>query len=195
MTPEILDSIYQTIDAANALDPNQETLDDGTSIAKELIYGQRMSNTLAAFKVDASPELKIAVRAQHLERWKSLRTDYPEGRTGYKQWRAELGLFHGKRCVELIQSHDLDEDTLKRIAYLIQKRQIKRDSETQCLEDVACLVFLEYYLVPFATKHSHEKLINIIQKTWNKMSAEGQQAALKLPLDNAMLALITEALS
>ncbi|MFW2377494.1 MAG: DUF4202 family protein, partial [Cellulophaga baltica] len=61
-------------------------------------------------------------------------------------------------------------------------------------EDVICLVFLEYYFEPFAQKYSEEKLIDILQKTWRKMSKEGQEAALKLPLSANSLTLVGKAL-
>mgnify|MGYP001764314984 CR=1 FL=1 len=53
---------------------------------------------------------------------------------------------------------------------ILEKKLLKKDAETQLLEDVICLVFLEYYLDPFVHKHDREKLKNIILKTWNKMS-------------------------
>ena len=57
---------------------------------------------------------------------------------------------------------------------------IKKDEGTQTLEDVICLVFLEYYFEEFAAKHQDEKVINILRKTWKKMSPTGQAEAMKL---------------
>ncbi|WP_370978162.1 DUF4202 domain-containing protein [Agaribacterium sp. ZY112] len=182
------------IDAANALDPNLEE-DNGQQISKELLYSQRMTSMLEAFDTSASEALKIAARAQHIERWRSPRSDYPEGRTGYKKWRANLGLFHAQRTAELMEEAGYDADSIDRVKYLVQKRGIKRDAESQCLEDVICLVFLQYYLDDFATKHDEAKLIDIIQKTWAKMSEQGHSAALKLNYQAAMLELIQKALS
>ncbi|HEY8940575.1 MAG TPA: DUF4202 family protein, partial [Cellvibrio sp.] len=88
-----------------------------------------------------------------------------------------------------------DESTITRVKDLLLKRSLKRDEEVQALEDVICLVFIEFYLEDFASKHDEAKLIDIIRKTWNKMSAKGHEAALKLPLSHAMLALVTKALS
>lgn len=182
------------IDRANRLDPNQET-DGGVEYPKELLYSERMSAQLAEFAPDASEHLRIAVRGQHIERWTSPRSDYPEGRTGYKKWRAELGLFHAKRVGELMQEAGYGEEDIKRTQYLVQKRGLGRDPETQCLEDVICLVFIRHYLQEFASKHDEEKLIDIIRKTWAKMSEKGQASALGIPLNPAMSSLIGRALN
>lgn len=59
-----------------------------------------------------------------------------------------------------------------------------------CGEDVICLVFLEFYFEPFAKKYTEDKMIDIVQKTWRKMSEEGHEAALKLPLSEVSLSLV-----
>ncbi len=182
------------IDAANSQDPNLES--DGADLRpKELLYSQRMSQCLEEFAPDASEHLRIAARGQHIERWTSPRSAYPEGRTGYKQWRAELGLFHAKRVGELMREAGYGEEDVKRTQYLVQKRGLGRDPETQCLEDVVCLVFIRHYLEDFASKHDEDKLIDIIRKTWAKMSEKGHAAALQVPLSGAMKNLVGKALS
>lgn len=186
------DRVIQLIDEANQQDPN---LDQGKP--KEWLYSERMSERLAQFEPGASELLQIAARGQHIERWTSARSDYPEGRTGYKQWRAELGLYHAKRVAELMAAAGYTEEDCTRAKYLVQKRGLGRDSETQCLEDVICLVFIEHYMADFAAKsgYSEEKLIDIIQKTWKKMSDKGHEAALALPLADELEALIGKALA
>ncbi len=189
------DTVIESIDHANSQDPNLETL-DGKDIPKELLYSQRMVDRLNIFAPNASESLKIAARGQHIERWTSLRSEYPEGRAGYKKWRANLNLFHAKRVAELMALAGYDSEECERTAYLVQKRGIKRDPETQCLEDVICLVFIEHYMEAFAIKsgYSEEKLIDIVQKTWPKMSDKGHEAALNLPLTPTLQRIITKAL-
>lgn len=182
------------IDQANAQDPRPAT-HDGQSYPQELLYAQRMTERLQAFAPEASEHLQIAARGQHIERWTSARSDYPEGRTGYKKWRANLSLFHAHRVGELMAQAGYELDDIQRTRYLVQKRGLKRDSESQCLEDVICLVFIEHYLADFASKHPEDKLIDILRKIWGKMSEQGQQAALQLPLDSARQALLSKALS
>lgn len=186
------DQAIQLIDDANRKDPN---LDKGKP--KELLYSERMSERLAQFAPDASEILQIAARGQHIERWTSARSDYPEGRAGYKKWRAELGLYHAKRVSEIMATAGYSEEECARAKYIVQKRGLGRDAETQCLEDVICLVFIEHYMADFAVKsgYTEEKLIDIIQKTWHKMSEKGHQAALSLPLADELKALIGKALA
>lgn len=190
-----LTTVLQLIDDANSADPNHELDEQGSTHAKEWLYGQRMSLCLAEFEPHASEHLQIAARGQHIERWQSPRTDYPEGRTGYKKWRAELGLFHAKRVGELMLEAGYGEADIDRTRYLVQKRGLKRDDESQCLEDVICLVFLQHYLADFANKHPEDKLIDIIQKTWAKMSDRGHEAALKIPMAEHLSALVGKALA
>ncbi len=150
---------------------------------------------LGEFNPEASENLRIAARAQHIERWKSPRTNFPEGRTGYKKWRSQLSVFHADRATELMAQAGYNHEEQQRVRYLIQKRQIKRDPETQALEDVICLVFLKHYLAGFAGKHDEPKLIDIIQKTWAKMSETGHSAALKIQLPDTLQALVAKALA
>ncbi|MGB3611355.1 MAG: DUF4202 domain-containing protein [Cellvibrio sp.] len=195
MTPaEQLQATLAAFDAANQQDPNHETV-NGQQVPKEWIYGQRMSARLADFQPDASVTLQLAVRAQHICRWKIPRSDYPMDRQGYKRWRSDLAQFHGETAASIMQSQGYDEEAIQRVRDLLLKRGLKRDDEVQTLEDVACLVFLEYYLEEFAAKHDEEKLIDIIRKTWNKMSIKGHEAALRLPLSDTMLQLVTKALT
>ena len=190
-----LQQVFEAIDAINQQDPNQETA-DGQSIAKELLYSQRMTDCLAQFEPDASEILQIAARAQHIKRWSVPRSDYPMDRKGYKQWRTGLGKFHADTAAQLMSDAGYSSDDCERVKVLLQKKMLKRDAEVQALEDVICLVFIEFYMEAFAAKSGYDeaKLIDIIQKTWNKMSEKGHAAALKLPLPEALTQLIGKAL-
>ncbi len=189
-----LNDAFAAFDQANQQDPNLETV-NGQPHPKEWLYGQRMSQCLQKFCPEASTALQLAARSQHIQRWKIARSDYPEGRQGYKKWRSDLARFHADTAATILSDLHFDNETITRVKDLLQKKQLKRDPEAQALEDVICLVFLEHYLADFATKHNEEKLLGIIQKTWKKMSAEGHQAALNLPLEPAMLALVQKALA
>jgi hypothetical protein len=189
-----LNTTLAAFDAANLQDPNLELV-DGKSVAKEWIYAQRMSTQLHKFCEAPSEALQLATRSQHICRWKIPRSDYPMDRSGYKKWRLDLAQLHGDIAGEIMAEQGYDESIIARVKDLLLKRSLKRDDEVQALEDVVCLVFIEFYLEDFASKHDEEKLIDIIRKTWNKMSTKGHEAALKLPLSSAMLALVTKALS
>lgn len=182
------------IDARNSEDPNKET-DNGKSVPKELLYSRRMSQHLAEFDPDAPEELKIAARAQHICRWKVDRSEYPSTRVGYLKWRNDLKKLHASLTAEILEEVGYNEELIERVKFLIQKKKIKRDEDSQTLEDVICLVFLEYYLKDFAAKHDDEKIVDIIKKTWAKMSEKGHKAALQLPLDARSKTLVQQALA
>ncbi|BFM08151.1 DUF4202 domain-containing protein [Halioxenophilus aromaticivorans] len=189
-----LNETLQAIDAINREDPNLETV-AGEQQPKELIYSQRMSEQLAAFFPAAPETLQIAARAQHIGRWKIPRSDYPMDKPGYKRWRTELGKFHADTTAQIMSEKGYGEADIAQTKQLLTKRGIKSDELVQALEDVICLVFVQYYLDDFANKHERPKVIDIIQKTWRKMSDQGHAAALKLPLTEQSLALVQEALA
>lgn len=181
------------IDAENAQDPNQEIYQSVT-YPKELLYSNRMYERLMDFHPNASEAVQIASKAQHICRWKIARESYPMDRVGYLKWREDLKKFHAKTAAVILEKAGYNEEFIARVSFLIEKKLLKKDVETQLLEDVICLVFLEYYLDPFVHKHDKEKMKNIILKTWNKMSEKGHQEALKINFNPENLELIKEAL-
>lgn len=185
-----LQQVLAAIDDCNAQDPNKIA-----DVAAELLYGQRMSESLATFMPLASEELQIAVRGQHIERWTLLRAHYPEGKAGYLRWRIDQKDRHAAKVGALMAAAGFEDAEIRRVAALIRKEKFKTDAEAQALEDVACLVFLEYYAADFIAKHPAEKVDDIIRKTWKKMSVGGQQAALKLSLNANVLVAVQRALS
>ena len=88
-----------------------------------------------------------------------------------------------------------NKEFIDRVSFLINKKMIKKDDESQTIEDVICLVFLEYYFEEFASKHEDKKIISILQKTWGKMSKQGHNFALNLKYSDKSLALIKQALN
>jgi hypothetical protein len=193
MTPTPFQNASAWIDAENAQDPNTEK-DRSQSHPKELLYSHRMYRKLMDFYPNASEAVQIACKAQHICRWKMPRETYPMDRVGYLKWREDLKKFHAKTTAVLLEKAGYDETFIARVSFLIEKKLLKKDEETQLLEDVICLVFLEYYLEPFVAKHDTEKLKNIILKTWNKMSEKGHQEALKINFSDSSYQLIREAL-
>lgn len=183
----------ELIDAENAQDPNSETY-QSKSYPKELLYSDRMYKKLMEFYPDASEEVQIASKAQHICRWKIARESYPMDRVGYLKWREDLKKFHAKTTATILEKAGYESDFIARVSFLIEKKLLKKDAETQLLEDVICLVFLEFYLDPFVQKHDVEKMKNIILKTWNKMSDKGHQQALKISYSDSNLQLIKEAI-
>ena len=168
------------IDAANADDPNREMV-AGKEYPKELIYAQRMTEWLNKYEPDAAEALQLAARAQHICRWKIPRNEYPMGRVGYNEWRTTLARMHGDITARIMREVGYDEQMCERVRALLMKdRMSLADRDVQTLEDVICLVFLEFYFVPFAPQYSEQKLSGIVRKTWRKMSERGHQTALTL---------------
>jgi len=182
------------IDQKNSEDPNKE-LQGKTQHPKELLYSKRMSEQLLRFEPEASEELQIAARAQHICRWKIARKEYPMDKVGYLKWRQELKKMHASITADILNDLGYNEEFIHRVSFLIKKRAIKKDPESQTIEDVICLVFLSYYFDDFAAKHPEDKLVDIIQKTWKKMSDKGHEYALKINYTSESLALIQKALS
>ena len=188
-----LADVIAAIDAANARDPNKIAV-DGRRDPAELVYGRRMSETLVRIAPAASEHLRIAARGQHIERWTSPRTSYPQGRVGYLKWRKDLQNFHARRLGEIMMAAGYDADDIDRVGALVRKERLKSDAEAQMLEDVVCIVFLEHYLGDFMGKTDRDKLAGILAKTWNKMSPTGHEQALKLALPAPVPALLEQGL-
>lgn len=184
---------FKYFDEANKQDPNTEIF-EGTTYPKEVLYGIRMTERLNAFDPNASEALRLTARCQHICRWEIPRESYEMNREGYLRWRQELKKFHATKAASILEDVGYNKETIDNVKFLLQKKQLKKNEETQTLEDVICLVFLEFYFEPFAHKHPEDKTIDILQKTWRKMSPKGQEAALKLPLSKFSLDLITKAL-
>ena len=181
-------------DDLNRKDPNHE-LFEGKLIPKELLYAERMTAWLYRLAPDASEPLRLAARSQHIARWKVPRSEYPMDRKGYLQWRTTLNQFHADTAAEIMRGVGYADEMIRRVEGLLLKKHLKDDPEMQTLEDVICLVFLESDFSHFSKKTDTEKMIPIIQKTWKKMSAQGQRAAMSLALPAEAAKLIQKALS
>lgn len=72
---------------------------------------------------------------------------------------------------------------------------MKKDEGSQILEDVICLVFLQFYFEDFASEHPDEKVIEILRKTWKKMSERGRSEAQKLHLSSKSGTLLNQAIN
>jgi len=188
------ETAIQLFDQANAQDPNQEIW-NGTEYPKELLYGKRMSEKLNAFEPNASEAVQLAARCQHICRWEIPRNSYEMNRVGYLTWRKDLYAFHAEKAAAILLEAKYDDDTINNVKFLLQKKLLKKNAETQLLEDVICLVFLDFYFEKFAEKYTEGKLLDILQKTWAKMSKKGHEAASKLSFSEKSKLLISKALA
>ncbi|MGB3148202.1 MAG: DUF4202 domain-containing protein [Paracoccaceae bacterium] len=168
-----LTATLAAIDSANQADPDRS---EGAPAA--LLYGQRMTDELMRLAPGASDLLQIATRGQHIERWTSPRSAYPEGKEGYLKWRRDLGQFHARRVAEIMEAHGYDGVASAKVGSMIRKEGIKRDPDTQLLEDVICFTFLRWYFQPFASGRDPDALLRIVEKTARKMSDAARKQAL-----------------
>jgi len=198
MTCENLSNTLSAIDDINRQDPNT-ILANGSSQAKELVYGQQMTACLTQYWPEANELLQIAVRAQHIKRWQLKRTEFAEGKSGYYQWRIAQGKFHAKLTASIMLEQGFTNEEAEQCASIIRKENLKTNSDSQTLEDVACLVFLMHYFDEFAAKYTEQdneaKIVRIVQLTWKKMSDEAHDIALSLTLPEHLGVIVTKALS
>ena len=181
-------------DRANREDPNR-VVADGVEQPKELLYARRMTARLGRFAPDAPEPVRLAARSQHIRRWTIPRSDYPEGRDGYRRWRSDLARFHASTAAVILREVGYDDATVERVESLLRKERLKTDPDVQLLEDVICLVFLEQYLSDFVLKQDDATLVAVLRKTWRKMSDDGHRAAGALDLTSDVRALVARALA
>jgi tRNAThr (cytosine32-N3)-methyltransferase len=180
------------IDAAHAADPKHAA--DGRPA--EFVYADRMEAWVTRLVPTARPILRLAARCQHLERWSVPRATFPEGKAGYLQWRQSLYKKQAARARELLLAAGVPAGEADEAATWVAKSALKTNAGTQALEDAACLVFLENEIADFAAQHAdypREKFVDILRKTWKKMSPLAQTAALGLELPPAIGALVRSA--
>lgn len=197
MSTNLYQKAIAAFDQVNAEDPNREIC-DGKEYPKELLYAQRMTDMQERYAPEAPEEVKLAVRAQHIQRWKIPRSDYAMDKPGYMLWRTTLYKFHAETAGKLMQEAGYDDAMIARVKTIVGKKELKTNPGTQMMEDIVDLTFLEHYLLAFAGQHAdydETKWIVIIRKTWNKMSLRAHEFALagKIKLPEALVPLILKA--
>lgn len=185
----------QLIDEAHAQDPKKIEI-NGQEVPYELHYAQQMTSYLEKRSPNASDAVKLAVRAQHFRRWEVPRDSYPMTKIGYHSWRTYLKKRQAQLAGPILEECGYSAEDVKKAMAMIEKQGLKEgDPETQVLEDVACLVFLDDQFEAFEKEHNEEKIIKILQKTWGKMSEEGHKLALEIHMAQRCQDLVSKALS
>jgi len=186
------EAAIRRFDGENSRDPNHESA-GGISHPRELLYAERLTNRVLRLCPNASRELRLAARCQHICRWEIPRDSYPMTRAGYLQWRATLKKFHAQKAGEILREVGYDENTVQRVQELNLKKNFPNDPEGRVLEDALCLVFLEFQFVDLAAKTVEDKTINALQKSWQKMTEAARAEALKLNYGEREKALLQRA--
>ncbi|HTX22764.1 MAG TPA: DUF4202 domain-containing protein [Candidatus Aquilonibacter sp.] len=169
------EAALRRFDEQNSRDPNSEN-----GQPRELLYAQRLDDWVLCLAPDASEVLRLAARCQHLCRWEIPRASYPMTRAGYLKWRADLKKFHAQKAGELLREVGYGDEAVRRVQDLNLKKHFPADAETRVLEDALCLVFLEFQFSALAAKTDDDKMINALQKSWQKMTEAARAEALKL---------------
>ena len=172
-------SAAEQFEAAHEEDPRRVTV-DGQEMSWSVHYHRRLLHWVLHFEPVASIPLRLSAQCQHIRRWTIPRNTYEEGRQGYRRWRRDLATFHAAEAGLILRKVGYDEETTERVGSLLRKVGIKRDPEVQTLEDAICMVFLETEFADFSRKHREDKIVDIIRRTWLKMSEEGHRSALEL---------------
>lgn len=176
---ERFDTAVQQLDALNAEDPVKVSV-KGVETPRLVAEANRVSAWILRLCPDASEALRLAARAQHLMRWKVKRSDFAEGRIGYRTWRRAAMDFHAVEAKRVLEEVGYDEATITRVSDIVRKHGLRKNPEVQLMEDALCLSFLEHDFLPFSEKHDDDKLVHILKETWQKMSPAGHAAALTL---------------
>lgn len=192
--PRRFEAALRRFDEQNAADPNRVTV-DGAPRPRELVYAEWLTGWLLRLCPEASEELRLAARCQHLCRWLIPRESYPMTRTGYLRWRKALKRFHAERACAILRELGFPEAVVARVQALNLKGGFPKDPESRVLENALCLVFLEKQFADLAAKTPEEKMIRALQRAWQKMTPAARDVALSLSHGVREQSLLTRALS
>jgi hypothetical protein len=184
---------WRRFDEENGRDPNLVIVDE-VAHPQELLYAERLTEWVLRLHPEASEQLLLAARSQHICRWAVPRHTYEMTRAGYLRWRSDLKQFHAAKSAEILREVGYDPETIAQVRDLNLKKNLGRDPDCQVLEDALCLVTLQYQLADLVGKTEPEKMIGILRKTWKKMSPSGHEHALRLSYSEPEKKVIQEAL-
>ncbi len=174
-----LEAALERFAAAHSEDPRSIVV-HGAETPWSVHYHRRLTHWVLELDPEASVPLRLAAACQHIRRWTVPRSDYDEGRRGYRRWRSDLSKMHAGIAREVLEAVGYDEATVARVETLLRKIGLGRDAEVQLFEDAICMVFFENEFVDLARRHDDEKMVDILRRTWAKMSDKGHEAALAM---------------
>lgn len=177
------------IDQEHSLDLSIQT-DNGIEYPAELLYSNRMLSILDLVLPESNNVIKLAAQCQHLKRWQVPRDLYPYDRRGYHEWRRVVMDFQLEQTRIILSEAGIDDADITEITKILHEQGNKLNRDSQVIMDTACLVFLRWYMEPFASKHQNEKVADILKKTMRKMSSHGVKLIQKLELSSTSKQLI-----
>ncbi len=186
------DTAVAAIDAANAQDPNSIDV-RGAVQPLALAHGRLAVGWVQRLRPDAPETVLVAARAHHLRRWEVPRASYPDERPGYLRWRRDQKTRHAADVAAILGPSGYDDAEIARVQALIKRDGLGSDPDTQLVEDAACLVFVETQLVSTAATLEPERMVTVLQKTAQKMSAEAVALIGEVPLTDDGRAILAAA--
>ena len=181
-------------DQANGEDPQLLAV-AGHARPRELVQAERLAAWVDKLEPAGTEALRLAARCQHIRRWQIARDSYPAGRVGYLQWRTQLGRFHAETATRILEECGYERPLIEAVRRINLKQNLHSNPDSQTMEDALCLTFLEFEFDEFREKYPLDKVIEVVQKTWKKMSPRARELALTLPLEPASLEVVTRALA
>ncbi len=188
-----LDKAFELFDEYNKRSP-ERIVWDNVDYPIEYFYAIKLHDWVTKLDPEADESLLLASRCQHIGRWEIARKSYPDGRVGYLKWRSDLAKYHAGIAAEILSGVGYDEETISRVKQIVLKQRLKSDADVQTMENALCLVFLQYQYDDLIAKMTEEKMIDILRKTWGKMTTPGHEAALSLQYSEVGKELILRAL-
>ena len=188
------EAAIRRFDEENSRDPNFEIV-DGIARPRELVYAERLTDWVLNLCPDASEELRLAARSQHICRWMIPRQAYEMTRAGYLKWRNDLKKFHAEKAGAILREAGYPGPVIAKVQALNLKKDFPQDPDSRVLEDALCLVFLEFQFAELAAKTADDKVINALRKSWNKMSPQARERAVQLSYGPREKALLQRALA
>ena len=193
--PERFRRAISLMDAANADDPNLLDTSEGKR-PKELVHAELLTEWVRRLDSSPSEALLLAARAHHIRRWVMPRSSYPKGRSGYLRWRRDLHRFHAAETAVLLERAGYGPETIARVQQIVRKERLTLDPEVQTLEDGLCLVFLRLQLDELTGRVAdNAKMVDVLKKSWRKMSPAAREFALTLDLSEEGRELVRQALA
>ncbi|SDD81295.1 protein of unknown function [Dyadobacter soli] len=188
-----LDKAFELFDDYNKRSP-ERIVWENVEYPVEYFYAIKLHEWVTKLTPEADESLLLASRCQHIGRWEIARKSYPDGRVGYLKWRSDLAKYHAGIAAEILSGVGYDEETISRVKQIVLKQRLRSDTDVQTMENALCLVFLQYQYDDLIAKMTEEKMIDILRKTWGKMTIPGHEAALSLQYSEVGRDLILKAL-
>ncbi|CAE7226601.1 unnamed protein product [Symbiodinium natans] len=164
---------------------------------EDIAYGKEVEKwclEIAGGQAAVGPALLVAARAHKIEKAAVRRSQFPGSEEGHAQWKATLKQKQEMRLKPILAKAGWGSDAIERVTALLSMDGPREDKDMQVIEDATCLVFLETDLRSMKIE-DHTKLVDLLHKTWVKMSPRAQQKALLLEYDAALLHCLIEAIA